>query len=304
VNSLIFKRVELVARRVPRPVRPLLYAAGGVWWLLAPIVVFAVLMALASLATWGVAWLVYDYKGRPQNWEWRSQRSQAAQVANVLQPQRTNRVYFIGVPLELPEERFLQTIARYNWQPAGAGATSHNDRVRRTRSTDGEATAARAGVGALRLNDRVMMVYGMDGDGIVTRVQVTVDGIDEQQLIGLMGRCMGTWGNPVATAGPIGDSGRAFEAATWRDERATVVFDIVPKPGRQQAYRMHLSIYSWRDPLFEARKDTFGQRTGHRLLEELRENAQARAEGKVPAPGPAAIGPGGNPVIVSPQRVR
>lgn len=275
MNSLIFKRVELVARRVPGPVRPLLYVVGGVWWLLGPILVFAVLMALASLATWLVAWLVYDYKGRPQNWEWRAQRALAAQVANVLQPQRTNRVYFLGVPMELPEERFLQSIARYNWKPAGAGA--------------------------LKLNERVVMVYGMDGDGVVTRAQVTVDGIDEQQIIGLMGRCMGVWGNPMATAEPIGASGRAFEAAAWRDERAMVVFDIVPKAGRQETYRMHLSVYSWRDPMYWARGDTYGQRPGHRHLEELRENAQARADGTVPAPGPMAIGPGGARVMISPQ---
>ncbi len=286
MNSLIFKRVELMSRRVPRPVRPLLYAVGGVLWLLGPPLAFLALMTMASLATWGIAWVVYDYKGRPQNYEWRAQRNLAAQVANVLQPQRTNRVYFLGLPLDLPEDRFLQTLQqRYRWESVGEGA--------------------------MQLNEKVGMTYSINERDVVTRAQVTSEGIDEQQIIGLIGRCMAIWGNPLATAEPIGITNRAFEAISWQDDRAIVAFDFVPMRGRQNVYRMHLSVISEADPQYQSRRHTHGFPPVYRHLEELNKNIEDRAQGIVPVPGPGlGLGqqmmmPGGVPAQrVQPQRAQ
>jgi hypothetical protein len=278
MNSLIFKRAELFARHLPTPLRPVLFAAAGVYWLLGPPLVFLLLMALAALGAWGIGWIVYDWNGRPHNWEARADRALAAQVVNVLQAQRTNQMLFAGLPMGLAEDRFLNTLqVRYRWEIPGPGA--------------------------MRLNERVGLVYHLDPDGIVTRIQVTAEGIDEQQIMGLMARCLAGWGNPNGTAGEIGGTRRAWEAASWRDERGLVAFDFTPIPGRQPIYRMHLTVISDLDPLFTARSATHGFPPIHRHLAELEENIVKRREQEAANPRavPIRTFTNGNWVPLRPQ---
>ncbi len=278
MNSLIFKRAELLARHLPPPLRPVLFAVAGVYWLLGPPLAFLLLMVLAALGAWGIGWLVYDWKGRPHNWELRADRGLAAQVVNVLQAQRTNQAMFAGLPMGLAEDRFLNTLqVRYRWEIPGPGA--------------------------MRLNERVGLVYQLDPEGLVSRVQVTAEGIDEQQIIGLMARCMAGWGKPHGTAGDIGESHRAWEAASWRDERGMVAFDFTPIPGRQPVYRMHLTVISDLDPFFTARSATHGFLPTHRHLAELEANIAERREQAAanPSPVPIRTFTNGNWVPISPQ---
>jgi hypothetical protein len=130
----------------------------------------------------------------------------------------------------------------------------------------------------MRLNERVGIVYHLNDEGLVTRIQVTAEGIDEQQILGLIVRCTGGWGNPQGAAGAIGESQRAWEAVSWRDERGMVAFDFTPMSGRDPIYRMHLTVISDLDPMFEARSATHGFLPTHRHLKELREDVVKRRE--------------------------